>query len=156
MGKIHNIPFVAFNREGVSHIASVLGVPKRMDSCTSATCNKLWGRPGFAKVLVEVWAVGDLKRELEVIIPSLSDGSDEKVKVHVEYIREPHQCYHCCLFGHKSSSCVKAESTCQLLVKDKRSRVDADGFTRVEKRQWKKKGNSQPSTSGTKPMDPTN
>ncbi|KAJ9557289.1 hypothetical protein OSB04_011903 [Centaurea solstitialis] len=74
--KLHDIPLVAFNKEdchtlrfrfsGVLHIASALGVPKQMDACTASMCDKAWGRPGFAKVLIEVWAVGDLKREIEV------------------------------------------------------------------------------------------
>ncbi|KAJ9538885.1 hypothetical protein OSB04_031618 [Centaurea solstitialis] len=32
--KIHNIPLVAFNNEGISRIASALGIPIRMDACT--------------------------------------------------------------------------------------------------------------------------
>ena len=84
--KLHNIPLVAFNREGISRIASALGFPKQMDACTSSMCDKAWGRPGFAKVLVEVWAVGELKRELEVVVPSLYGGDDAKVMVKVEYL----------------------------------------------------------------------
>ncbi|KAJ9541854.1 hypothetical protein OSB04_028360 [Centaurea solstitialis] len=75
---LHNISFVAFNREGISRIASALGVPKQMDACTSLMCDKAWGCPGFAKVLVEVSVIGDLKWDLEVVIPSLSGGEDAK------------------------------------------------------------------------------
>ena len=92
--KLHNISLVAFNMEGISRIASALGVPKQMDSATASMCDKAQGRPGFAKVLVEAWAVGELKRELEVIIPSLTGGADSKVMVKVEYLWEPIQCSH--------------------------------------------------------------
>src|SRR5581483_5055160 len=44
--KLHNIPLVAFNKEGISRIASALGVPKQMDACTASMCDKSWGRPG--------------------------------------------------------------------------------------------------------------
>ncbi|KAJ9544321.1 hypothetical protein OSB04_024028 [Centaurea solstitialis] len=74
--KLHNILLVAFNREGISRIASLLGVPKKMDSCTSATCDNLWGRTGFAKVLIDIWATAELKRTIDVVIPDL-DGKED-------------------------------------------------------------------------------
>ncbi|XP_024990681.1 uncharacterized protein LOC112524970 [Cynara cardunculus var. scolymus] len=132
--KLHNIPLVAFNKEGVSRIASVLGVPKQMDACTASMCEKAWGRPGFAKVLVEVWSVGELKRYIDVEIPNLNGGDAELVKIQVEYIWEPIQCSHCQVFGHKISTCVKAPS----MKKGKQvdGRKDADGFIREEKKHW--------------------
>ena len=144
--KLHNIPLVAFNREGISRISSALGVPKHMDACTSSMCDKAWGRPGFAKVLVEVWAVGELKRELEVVVPSLSGGEDANVMVKVEYLWEPVQCSHCLVFGHKTSTCIKAD-----LVKKSKPKgpsIDTDGFTRVERRQWKPKNTGGDTLSG--------
>ncbi|XP_024964880.1 uncharacterized protein LOC112505167 [Cynara cardunculus var. scolymus] len=139
--KLHNIPLVAFNKEGVSRIASVLGIPKQMDSCTASMCEKAWGRRGFAKVLVEVWAVGDLKRKIDVEIPNINGGEPDSVQIQVEYLWEPIQCTHCQIFGHKLSSCVRAAS----LNKDKQivSRKDADGFTRVTKKQWRVKGGNK-------------
>ncbi|KAJ9539213.1 hypothetical protein OSB04_031946 [Centaurea solstitialis] len=52
--------------------------------------------------------VGELKRELQVIIPSLSGGEDVRVLIKVEYLWEPTQCSHCLVFGHKTATCVKA------------------------------------------------
>ncbi|KAJ9536695.1 LOW QUALITY PROTEIN: hypothetical protein OSB04_un000168, partial [Centaurea solstitialis] len=106
--KLHNIPLVAFNKEGISRIASALGVPKQMDACTTSMCDNSWGRPAFAKVLIDTWAVGELKREVQVLIPSLKGGDDVRVIVKVEYLWEPTQCSHCLVFGHKISSCAKA------------------------------------------------
>ena len=106
-------------------------------------CDKAWGRPGFAKVLVEVWAVGELKRELEVAVPSLSGGEDAKVMVKVEYLVVK---MHCLVFGHKTSTCIKAD-----LVKKSKPKgpsIDTDGFTRVERRQWKPKNTGGASSSG--------
>ena len=49
-------------------------------------CDKAWGRPGFVKVLIDVWAVGDLKRELDVIIPSINGSEEAKVRIGVEFL----------------------------------------------------------------------
>ncbi|KAJ9542442.1 hypothetical protein OSB04_028948 [Centaurea solstitialis] len=57
---------------------------------------------------VKVWVVGDLKREVEVVIPSLSGNGESSVKVKVEYVWEPSQCSHCLVFGHKVSAFAKA------------------------------------------------
>ncbi|KAJ9541722.1 hypothetical protein OSB04_028228 [Centaurea solstitialis] len=144
--KLHNVPLVAFNKEGISRIASVLGVPKQMDACTASMCDKSWGRPGFAKVLVETWAVGELKREIHVVIPSLTGGEDVRVAIKVEYIWEPSQCDHCLVFGHKSATCIKALATKK--TKGKALVVDEDGFTKVQRKEWRPK--TVGSTSGTK------
>ncbi|KAJ9535818.1 hypothetical protein OSB04_un001029 [Centaurea solstitialis] len=135
--KLHNIPLVAFNKEGISRIASAIGVPKQMDACTASMCDKAWGRPGFAKVLIETWAVGELKRELQVVIPSLNGGEDASVTV---------KCSHCLVFGHKTSTCVKAIVAEK--KKGKNPQVDDDGFTRVQRKEWRPKTGG--STSGTK------
>ena len=137
--KLHNIPLVAFNKEGISRIASVLGVPKQMDARTTNMCDKAWGRPGFAKVLVEVWAVGELKRNLELVIPSLTGEDDVKVTIGVEYMWEPSQCSHCLMFGHKVGSCVKAKMATKIIKKA--PVVDEDGFELVQRKQWKPKAN---------------
>ncbi|KAJ9536637.1 hypothetical protein OSB04_un000186 [Centaurea solstitialis] len=148
--KLHDVPLVAFNKEGISRIASALGVPKQMDACTTSMCDKAWGRPGFAKVLIETWAVGELKRELQVVIPSLSGGDDTTVKIRVEYLWEPIQCSHCMVFGHKTSTCVKAVVAQK--NKGKSVVIDDDGFTKVQRKEWRPKQGG--STSGTKVQDP--
>ncbi|KAJ9536437.1 hypothetical protein OSB04_un000395 [Centaurea solstitialis] len=144
--KLHNVPLVAFNKEGLSRIASALGVPKQLDACTASMCDKAWGRPGFAKVLVDIWAVGDLKRDLQVVIPSLSGGDDVRVQVKVEYLWEPTQCSHCLVFGHKTTSCAKA--IVAQASKGKNKVVDVDGFTTVQRNEWRPKHVG--STSGSK------
>lgn len=106
--KMHNVPLVVFNKEGISQLASAVGEPMMMDAATLSMCEKSWGRPGFARVLINVWAVGDLKRELEVSIPNIRGGDDYLVKVGIEHTWEPNQCSHCMVFGHKRGSCVKA------------------------------------------------
>lgn len=93
----------------MGRIASAIGVPEMMDSYTMAMCDKAWGRSGFAKVLIDVWAVGELKRELQVVVPDLNSGREVEVPIRVEYVWEPSQCSHFLVFGHKTKSCMKAE-----------------------------------------------
>ncbi|KAJ9535821.1 hypothetical protein OSB04_un001032 [Centaurea solstitialis] len=147
--KLHNIPLVAFNVEGIGRIASILGVPKQLDSATAAMCDKSWGRPGFAKVLIDIWAIGDLKREIDVVVPSLSRDEDVKVKVGVEYMWEPIQCNHCMVFGYKKSACPKSVQTTS--SKDKSKVIDSDGFTTVVKKKWvpKPRGDEASTSKGT-------
>ncbi|KAJ9557074.1 hypothetical protein OSB04_011688 [Centaurea solstitialis] len=145
--KLHNIPLAAFNFEGIGRIASTIGVPKQMDAATASMCDRAWGRPGFAKVLVEAWAIGELKREIEVVIPSLTGDGETMVKVKVEYLWEPVQCEHCMVFGHKKAACVKVVTK----AKPKMKEVDADGFTKVPTKHWvmKAKPLDGASSSGT-------
>ena len=124
---------MTFNKEGISRIANALGIPKQMDACTTNMCDKAWGRPGLATVMVEVWAVGELKRNLELVIPSLTGGDDVKVTTRVEYMWEPSQCSHCLLFGHEIGSCAKAKVATKIVKKT--PVVDADGFQMVQRKQ---------------------
>lgn len=147
--KLHNIPLAAFNREGVSRIASALGEPKMMDDHTTAMCDNAWGRPGFAKVLVDVWAVGELKKELTVVVPNMHGGKGVSVKIQVEYLWEPSQCSHCQVFGHKVGSCVKAAAV-KIAQKGKGKGTQEggdDGFTVVRNRKAKGVVISEPAPS---------
>ena len=101
-------------------------------------CDKAWGRPGFAKVMVEMQAVGELKRNLELVIPSLTGGRC-KGDYWVEYMWEPSQCSHCLMFGDKVGSCVEAKVATKIVKKA--PVVDADGFQLVQRKQWRPKAN---------------
>ncbi|KAJ9535251.1 hypothetical protein OSB04_un001656 [Centaurea solstitialis] len=61
-----------------------------MDDFTASMCDNAWGRPGFAKVLVDVWAVGDLKRELQVVIPNLYGGKGTEVRFELNIFGNHH------------------------------------------------------------------
>ncbi|KAI3692807.1 hypothetical protein L6452_32630 [Arctium lappa] len=84
-------------------------------------------------LLIDVWAVGELKRELQVAVPSLYGGKETVVTVQVDYLWESSQCSHCKVFGHKISSCVKTtvEKQKSKGKNQTRGEVDADGFTLV-------------------------
>ncbi|XP_024964497.1 uncharacterized protein LOC112504774 [Cynara cardunculus var. scolymus] len=149
--KFYNIPLVAFNREGISRIASAVGVPLRLDACTASTCDKAWGRTNFAKVLVDVWAVGEIQKQIEVVIPRLSGDGEDVIKIVMEYDWVPSQCSKCKVFGHNLNSCLKVGIQKQKeIVKP----LHTDGFIEKKRKQWKPKQSSgssngvQPTSSG--------
>ncbi|KAJ9556556.1 hypothetical protein OSB04_011170 [Centaurea solstitialis] len=68
--KFHNIPLVLFNQEGISRIASALGVPKRMDACTSSVTRSgcsvccVFGHKQFACAKAVQMSVAEQKKPL--------------------------------------------------------------------------------------------
>lgn len=41
--KLYDVPFAAYSAEGLSMIATKLGIPKMLDSMTSKMCEEAWG-----------------------------------------------------------------------------------------------------------------
>ncbi|GJY40805.1 RNA-directed DNA polymerase, eukaryota, reverse transcriptase zinc-binding domain protein [Tanacetum coccineum] len=64
--KIVTVPLEAWSVEGISAIASSLGKPMMMDANTAAMCHKGIGNFDFAKVLVEIDARKELKKEIVI------------------------------------------------------------------------------------------
>ncbi|XP_035840395.1 uncharacterized protein LOC118487563 [Helianthus annuus] len=104
--KMHDVPLAAFTEDGLSLVASKIGVPKMLDLYTATMCAESWGRSSYARALLEVQAETDLKRSVTVAIPSLDGGGHSKVEV-IDYDWEPLRCSSCCVFGHEDSSCPK-------------------------------------------------
>ncbi|KAJ0521403.1 hypothetical protein HanIR_Chr10g0470471 [Helianthus annuus] len=105
--KMHDVPLAAFTEDGLSLVASKIGVPKMLDSYTATMCAESWGRSSYARALIEVQAGAELKKSVTVAIPSLDGGEHSKVEVKIEYDWEPLRCSSCCVFGHDDSSCPK-------------------------------------------------
>ncbi|KAI3797691.1 hypothetical protein L1987_32954 [Smallanthus sonchifolius] len=135
--KMHEVPLVAFTEDGLSLLASKVGVPKMLDSYTASMCVESWGRSSFARALIEVQAGSELKRSIKVAVPSLEGNGFSKAEVKVEYDWEPLRCSACCVFGHEDSSCPKKPKA----VVDDGSKNEVDGFREV--RGKNKKGNQQ-------------
>ncbi|KAJ0814120.1 putative transcription factor interactor and regulator CCHC(Zn) family [Helianthus annuus] len=105
--KMHDIPLTAFTEDGLSLLASKIGVPKMLDSYTSTMCAESWGRSSFARALIEVNAGDDLKRSIKIVVPSLEGNGYSKAEIKVEYDWEPLKCSTCCVFGHDVNECPK-------------------------------------------------
>ncbi|XP_022042210.1 uncharacterized protein LOC110944873 [Helianthus annuus] len=105
--KMHDVPLPAFTEDGLSLLASKIGVPKMVDLYTASMCSESWGRSSFARTLIEVNAGKELKRSVLVAVPSMDGKGYSKAEVRIEYDWEPLRCPECCVFGHDSSTCPK-------------------------------------------------
>ncbi|XP_021994613.1 uncharacterized protein LOC110891219 [Helianthus annuus] len=105
--KMHDVPLAAFTEDGLSLLASKIGVPKMLDSYTATMCTESWGRSSYARALIEVQSGADLKKSVNVAIPSLEGDGHSVAEVKIEYDWEPLRCSSCCVFGHEDSSCPK-------------------------------------------------
>ncbi|XP_035837268.1 uncharacterized protein LOC118485122 [Helianthus annuus] len=105
--KMHDVPLAAFTEDGLSLLASKIGVPIMLDSYTATMCAESWGRSSYARALIEVQAGVEFKKSVTVAIPSLEGLSHSMVEVKIEYDWEPLRCSSCCVFGHDDSSCPK-------------------------------------------------
>ncbi|CAM8935050.1 unnamed protein product [Rhodiola kirilowii] len=82
--------------EILSMIASTVGKPLRTDGFT-ATSEKLY----YARVLIEVYASKELKREVGIKRPR---GTNYYQIIHYEWV--PPRCSHCQIFGHLENKCT--------------------------------------------------
>ncbi|GKE16772.1 hypothetical protein Tco_1424349 [Tanacetum coccineum] len=71
-----------------------------MDDMTARMCAKGEGRISFARVLVEVEAGKDLKKEIEVMYKGNLQHEGFTKKIQVEYTWKPPSCEKCKVFGH--------------------------------------------------------
>ncbi|XP_021979837.1 uncharacterized protein LOC110875955 [Helianthus annuus] len=162
--KFHNVPIAVYTDDGLSLLASKIGVPKRLVSYTADMCMENWGRTSFARAMIEVSADNELKDHIVVAIPKLDEGGYVTEKVKVEYEWKPQRCSECYLFGHCNATCPKAPN-----VKTKQVTVDDEGFVTDTRKTAKygfpqkkpkakfiyrqKADHSKPSSSGTKHDD---
>lgn len=94
--RLFNVPLEYWDKDGLSRIASAVGVPLFMDQLTEE-CSRV----AFARICVEIEASSNLPAMFNVSCGGIS------VVVRVEYQGIPAKCDHCLVFGHKTSNCVK-------------------------------------------------
>lgn len=118
------MPLELFSKEGLSYIASVIGIPLYMDRITASST-----RLFYAKVCIEI----DVKYEIPSIVKvMLKDGSISHVKVEVPW--NPHKCKKCKVFGHNEKSCLRSEKqawTSKADLNNQPSKVVDQPFTGV-------------------------
>lgn len=132
--KLHDVPISGFTEDGLSVIASRVGKPMLLDSYTSSMCVSAWGRPSYARTMIEVSAENDLKVKVIIATPSLDDaGGYTKDVVRVEYEWKPPRCTKCKTFGHSDTACPLIISA----VNTKLVQKDDEGFEEVKKRNGK-------------------
>ncbi|XP_024964646.1 uncharacterized protein LOC112504921, partial [Cynara cardunculus var. scolymus] len=146
--RIHDIPYDAWNDEGLSYIASKIGIPLAMDSWTANMCKYAAGKSAFARVLLEVPVRNNWIDEVKVRIPDPDTLSTTLYSLRVEYEWKPPVCTHCHIFGHSDSVCIhiisqsdsSVKSSSEQLNLGKKTLVDSEGFqTRIHKQSQKPK-----------------
>ncbi|GJU69887.1 RNA-directed DNA polymerase, eukaryota, reverse transcriptase zinc-binding domain protein [Tanacetum coccineum] len=83
--KITNVPLEAWSVKGISALASNLGKPIVIDSMTASMCHKGIGNLSYARVLVEMEAIKELKNEIEIQYVDKSKNVKGSKKVLVMY-----------------------------------------------------------------------
>ncbi|GJX82536.1 nucleotide-diphospho-sugar transferase [Tanacetum coccineum] len=64
--KLHDVPMMAFNEDGLNAIATKLGTHLMLDSYTSDICMQSWGTSSYARVMIELRADVELKDNIVV------------------------------------------------------------------------------------------
>ncbi|GJT44308.1 hypothetical protein Tco_0953023 [Tanacetum coccineum] len=71
--KLHGVPVTAFSEDGLSAIATILGIPLMLDSYTFDMCLQSWGRSSYARAMIELRANVELKDDHCVLSPKLTE-----------------------------------------------------------------------------------
>lgn len=96
--KLHKLPPECWTEDGLSRIASTIGIPIHVDKATARR-----SRLGFARICIEIEAGVELPDEIQVTVEG------DSAFVYVEYQWLPPICPVCKVFGH--SRCSKSART---------------------------------------------
>lgn len=129
MGKLFNVPMEYWDFEGLSRIASKIGISLFMDHLTSTGT-----RVSFARVCVEV--------NVESALPQnfLVRCDDEVVEIRVEYQGIPAKCEHCKVFGHDTKKCIANQVAHLVQMQQKAENLQEDDWQAVKAKGKKKIG----------------
>ncbi|GJW84557.1 FAR-RED impaired response 1-like protein, partial [Tanacetum coccineum] len=105
--KFHDVPITAFTEDGLSAIATKLGIPSMLDSYTATMCTDSWGRASYARAMIELKADVDLRDTIVVTVPKFSSEGFTTSIINVEYEWAPPRCSECKVFGHFLDDCPK-------------------------------------------------
>ncbi|GJW04209.1 hypothetical protein Tco_1563065, partial [Tanacetum coccineum] len=97
--KFHGVPFSAFTAYRLNVIATRLGTPAMLDSCTATTCMKSWGSMDYTRALVDIRVDRALK---DTMVNSVLNPV-----IKVEYGWKPPRYGTCFVFGHDDAQCPK-------------------------------------------------
>ncbi|GAV62213.1 LOW QUALITY PROTEIN: Exo_endo_phos domain-containing protein/DUF4283 domain-containing protein, partial [Cephalotus follicularis] len=93
--KLANVPSELWTKQGLSYVASALGVPLCMDAATTAG-----NRLSFARVCIEMKASSNFPTSYKV-----RRRNGTLVEVLVQYAWKPSPCSECKVFDHSSKQC---------------------------------------------------
>jgi len=123
--KFPNLPLKYWTPRCLSKLASVLGKPIQCDKLTSTK-----ERLSYARVLVEVDLLADLRSSINVILPN---GNPLIQRVIYEML--PKFCKHCKVLGHSTGACSKGKEEARTVEKagssSAKKNVKGSVFTRL-------------------------
>ncbi|KAL7182843.1 hypothetical protein ACSBR1_041503 [Camellia fascicularis] len=116
--KFYNVAMEFWDSEGLSRIASTIGVPLFMDHLTASE-NQI----SFARVCVEIKKNSILPEEFFI------KCEEDIVRIKVKYQGVPIRCTHCGVFGHETKTCVSAQVTQLIALQEssKNNPTDEEG-----------------------------
>ncbi|GJR37132.1 RNA-directed DNA polymerase, eukaryota, reverse transcriptase zinc-binding domain protein [Tanacetum coccineum] len=135
--KMFDIPLEAWNKKGISKLASSLGKPLVMDEMTANMCQYGRGRIGFARVLVEVDAGKQFKEGIDVQYRDNNGNIVRTKKIRIEYAWKPPVCEFCKVFGHSHKICKKrprSSEELEQMVNGKEEQQTKDKFTEIQRK----------------------
>ncbi|XP_071695012.1 uncharacterized protein [Rutidosis leptorrhynchoides] len=128
--KMYDIPLSGFMEDGLSIIASKLGIPMMLNSYTSTMCMESWGRPNYARAMIEISPESELKEVLNVETPSIDGKKKITGVITIEYEWKPPRCLCCKVFGNNDAQCPKNIP----VVPVTKQTIAEDGFHLVTKK----------------------
>ncbi|KAL0293666.1 UNVERIFIED_CONTAM: hypothetical protein Sradi_6924600 [Sesamum radiatum] len=98
--RIRHLPMEYWTVDGLSAVASGVGIPLYTDKITQS-CSRL----DFARVCVMIKFHSKLPKHLVIISPILSEGKEVPIKVDIDYEWLPQRCMQCFSLGHSDPNC---------------------------------------------------
>ena len=104
--QLHDVPLEYWTADGLSYLASAVGLPLYADSDTEN-----YRRVSFARICVELDASKPLVKEFEAITMQSSQDSSSSIshfgtaKIRVSYQWKPPACSLCAVFKHSLEAC---------------------------------------------------
>nr|GEV67922.1 hypothetical protein [Tanacetum cinerariifolium] len=83
--KLHRVPVMAFNEDGLCAISTKLGTPLMLDSYTSDMCMQSWSTSSYAKAMIELRADVELKDNIVADMPKITKEGYYTCNIRVEY-----------------------------------------------------------------------
>ncbi|PWA34548.1 hypothetical protein CTI12_AA618000 [Artemisia annua] len=119
-----------------------MGRPKIMDQVTASMCQMGIGKISYARVLVNVEAVKELKSAIKIEYVDKGKNVKGSKEVQVEYEWKPKRCSHCMVFWHNVDKC-KVRNRTESEIKEQNAEAEKlktkqymqnDGFIDVQQK----------------------
>ncbi|GJR26585.1 hypothetical protein Tco_1102817 [Tanacetum coccineum] len=133
--KLHDVLLATFTADGLSVIASRIGMPLMLDSYTCTMCTESWGMSSYARAMIKIEAKVEFKDSVVVVVLNIDDEGYTCAKITVECKWKPLLCLTCKTFDHSTEACPQAVK----VVPNKHVETQDDSFQVVK---GKKEGTS--------------